>query len=137
MIEFVIIYFLSKKIGNIAERKGQSKIKWILIFVGLWIGGELLASAIGIGMIYSFNLPKEWIYAVLFLLSPLGAMSGVLITFKLLNKLPNLTEEDIEKSIKPVINEQESWICPSCFHKNVGTNLDVCSVCNAKRSNQR
>lgn len=50
MLEIIAVIFLSKKIGELAERKGQPKGKWKAFMILGWFGSEIIGIAIGLGM---------------------------------------------------------------------------------------
>lgn len=47
MLEILAIVFLAKRIGEIVERKGYAKGKYMLMGVGMWLGAELIGAIIG------------------------------------------------------------------------------------------
>jgi hypothetical protein len=48
MLEIIAVIFLSRHIGQIAERKGLKKGWWIFFTVMAWIVGEFLGAVVGI-----------------------------------------------------------------------------------------
>jgi hypothetical protein len=72
MIEIIVLYFLIKRLGVIAEQKGEPPLKWKILGVLAWIAGEMsgvtiiltllgqnnfvLAVFFGLGMAYLFFL---------------------------------------------------------------------------------
>ena len=89
MLEIILIIFLSKRIGKIAEEKGHTKIKYQVLFVVLWVAFEILGAFIGAGLsnggtgtIYFFAL--------------LGAGLACLISFLIVNSLSEKNEIEDE-----------------------------------------
>mgnify|MGYP003402364408 CR=1 FL=1 len=50
MLEILAVIFLSGKIGDLAERKGQKKGKWKAYAILGWFISEIVGIAIGIAM---------------------------------------------------------------------------------------
>ena len=48
MLEIIILIFLSRHIGKIAERKGQPVGKWKMYTVLAWLAGEIIGICIGL-----------------------------------------------------------------------------------------
>ena len=42
MLEIIIIWLLCKKIAAIAKGKGRSAAGYVLLLIGMWLGGEIL-----------------------------------------------------------------------------------------------
>src|SRR5262245_21171345 len=47
MLEILLIIAVSKKISTMMTAKGRNPTGWVLLFIGLWIGGEILGMIIG------------------------------------------------------------------------------------------
>jgi hypothetical protein len=85
MLEIILIIFLSKKIGQIAEEKKQSKALFKFMFVVLWILGEFIGAIIGL------NLTKG---LTVYLFALIGAALGAIISFAIVNNLKNMIIEE-------------------------------------------
>jgi hypothetical protein len=93
MLEILVIIGFSRKIAAICKEKGRSAVGWILMFIGLWFGGEVLGAIIGTvaalavgGDEPGFLIP--WICGLL------GAGCGAAISFAIINGLPSLNQDE-------------------------------------------
>ena len=100
MLEIIMLVVLSIQIANITKRKGRRPAGWILMLIGLWIGGEVLGAMIGVfgSMIASGGDEPNMLAAIVGAL--LGAATGAIITFSVVN------------SLAPVRREDEYWQAP-------------------------
>jgi len=48
MLEIIALIYLSRKMGNLAERKGQKKGLWRLYTVLAWVGAEIFGIVLSI-----------------------------------------------------------------------------------------
>lgn len=55
MIEIIVLYFLTGKIGNIASKKGLKPMTWKIYTVLAWFGCEFLGLIIGFTVFGSDN----------------------------------------------------------------------------------
>jgi len=62
MIEIVVLYFLVRKLGELAVQKGQSPFKWKINGIFAWVGGEFL----GFFVILELTKTKDLILSMLF-----------------------------------------------------------------------
>jgi hypothetical protein len=81
MLEIIILIFLTRKIGELAERKGQHKGWWKFYTVMAWIGCE-----IG-GMMISMMITKVLVLNMLF--GIFCAFGGYLLVKARLEKMPD------------------------------------------------
>jgi hypothetical protein len=78
MLEFVIVYFLAKRIGGIVEAKGHSGTGYKWLTAGLWFGGEILGFVIG----FSATGPHGDVLAA-YPFALAGAVLGAVIAWQL------------------------------------------------------
>ena len=91
MLEIIAIILLSKKNGKLAEQKGLKSGTWILYSVLCWIGFEFIGAFIGIIPFGQENFIGAYLLA-------LGAaVSSYFFIRALLNKKPDITDEDINR----------------------------------------
>lgn len=68
MLEIIVLIFLTRNIGNLAERKGLKKGWWKFYTVIAWFGAEVLGSVVGILILrtedYLPLLPFAWAFAI-------------------------------------------------------------------------
>ena len=89
MIEIIILIFLCRKIGNIAERKGLKPGKWKLYTVISWIVCEFIGLITGI-VLFGFD-KNDLLGLIAFGL--VCAFGGYLIVYSILDKQPDNTNE--------------------------------------------
>jgi hypothetical protein len=82
MLEFIIVYFLAKKIGGIVEAKGQRGTAYKWLTVGLWFGGEILGFMVG----FSVNGPHGDVLAA-YPFGLGGAIGGAAIAWVLASQV--------------------------------------------------
>ncbi len=88
MLEIILLIFLTKKIGILAEAKGLSGKRWKLYLVLSWISAELLGAFIAVMIFGPDNLFSCFLVAI-------GcAGSSYLLIKNYLNKLPDVISED-------------------------------------------
>lgn len=95
MIEIIILIFLARKIGNLAERKGQPTGRWKLFLVLAWIGFEVVG--ITLSAIISGNLYMAMVFGLF------CAFGGYLFIKSLLEKMPD--KEGMDDWISNIGNE--------------------------------
>ena len=59
MIEIILLFFLSKKMGDLAIEKGLSPGRWKLYTVLSWIVFQLLGTIVGV-MLFGFDKNNIW-----------------------------------------------------------------------------
>lgn len=82
MIDLIILYFLTIKIGKLASLKGLKPIKWKLITVGAWFIAELIGLIVGLMFFTMDNLFSLMLIAFGF------AITSYYIIYNYLNRLP-------------------------------------------------
>lgn len=91
MIEIIILVFLCIHMGKLAKKKGLKGKTWIMYTVLSWIGGEIIGVIIGFAIFDSTNIIS------IMLLGITGAFSGYLFIKHQLNKIPDDTDDDINR----------------------------------------
>ena len=87
MLEIILITYLAKQIGRIAEEKGHAKVRYQILFVVLWIVFEFLGAFIG-AMLSDGEMATAYIFALI------GAGLSCLISFLIVNSLSEKNEEN-------------------------------------------
>ncbi len=88
MLEIVILYFLTKKIGVLAATKGLSAGRWKLNLVLAWIVAELVGAVMAVMIFGKDNLFSSLLIAIA------CAVSTYFIIMNYLNKLPDVIDEE-------------------------------------------
>ncbi len=88
MLEIIILYFLTKKIGLLAISKGLSAGRWKLNLVLAWIVAELLGAVIAVMIFGQDNLFSALLIAIACALSTYFIIKNYLI------KLPDVIDEE-------------------------------------------
>ena len=88
MLEIIILFFLTKKIGVLAATKGLSAGRWKLNLVLAWIVAELSGAFIAVIIFGKDNLFIAQLIALA------CAVSTYFIITNYLNKLPDVVDED-------------------------------------------
>ena len=88
MLEIIILFFLTKKIGILAHSKGLRAGRWKLNLVLAWLLAELLGAVVGVIVFGADNLVSCLLLAI-----GLAATSYILLK-NYLTKLPNVFDED-------------------------------------------
>lgn len=83
MIEIILLFFLCKRIGKLAQSRGLKATVWVIITILTWIGMEIL----GIGVALMF-FEKENILSVA-LVGLLFGFMGYHMIHNYLQKLPD------------------------------------------------
>jgi hypothetical protein len=79
----------AKKIGEMATDKGRNSAGYVVMFVLLWFGGEIL------GAIFGLILSKGELFPVAYIFALVGAAVGAGTGFMIVGSLPALEDEDI------------------------------------------
>ncbi len=91
MLEIIALVFITKNIGNLAQRKGLKPDTWKLYTVLFWFGAEILGAFIGIFAFGSENI----VGAVLL---GLGCAVGSYFILKAnLDKRPDAMDDEINR----------------------------------------
>lgn len=88
MLEIVLLYFLTKEIGKLAESKGQKASKWKVYTVVGWVASEIFGMIVGL-MFFS----KDNLISIILVGLAFAATSYFFIKAQL-NKLPNRGLDD-------------------------------------------
>ena len=89
MIEIIILIFLARKIGSLAESKGLKGWPWKLRLVLFWIAGEFVGAFVGVAIFGRDNLISCMLVGIAF------AASSYFILTRYLSKMPDSSDEDI------------------------------------------
>lgn len=66
MIEIILLFFLARKNGALAEQKGLSATRWIVITIIAWIVAEMLGLIVAMMFFSLENLISIMLTALLF-----------------------------------------------------------------------
>ena len=91
MLEIIAIIILSRKNGELAARKGLKSGLWIFYSVLAWIGFEIVGVIVGILAFGQDNFISIYILAIV------AATSSYFFIRTILNKKPDIMDEDINK----------------------------------------
>jgi uncharacterized membrane protein YfcA len=91
MLEIIALIFLTKNIGELAQRKGLKPGTWKLYTVLCWFGAEILGALIGIALLGSENM----IPAVFIGLA--CAVGSYFVLKANLSKRPDAMDDEIER----------------------------------------
>ena len=84
MLEILLLIWLGRKIAAMARERGRSSAGYVLMLVGLWIGGEIAGLIVGFMLVSArpgeFN-PTAYIFALV------GAAAGAIAAFVIVNSL--------------------------------------------------
>ena len=99
MCEIILLFLLGKKIAGMASEKGRAGWPWVLMLIGLWIGGEFTGAVIGAILTDAGGGNQagqdDNMFAILgFALA--GAACGAIITFTIVSLLPPVESYDDE-----------------------------------------
>lgn len=88
MLEIVILYFLTKEIGKLAESKGQKTFRWKFYTVLGWIASEIFGIGVGLMFFTKDNLVSIILVGLAF------AVTSYFFIKAQLTKLPNRGLDD-------------------------------------------
>jgi Na+/H+-dicarboxylate symporter len=88
MLEIILLVFLTRKIGEIATRKGLPPFRWKLYTILAWIAFEGMGTLLGI-MWFGFN-PNDLIGLMLFAVAV--AFGGYLLVRRILESKPDVSD---------------------------------------------
>ena len=83
MLDLILLFFLTKEIGKIADRKGLKTLTWKIYNVVGWLGAELVGVMIGVLIFGLNNIVSVQLIAFAF------AITSYFIIKAQLNKLPD------------------------------------------------
>lgn len=82
-----MVFYLSRRIGKIAERKGHKRRPNIIFFIVMWIACEFIGALAGL-FLFKGN------YRIAYFVALLGAAVGAMIAFRVVNRLEDLNGDD-------------------------------------------
>lgn len=93
MLEIIALIFLCKMNGTLALKKGLKPGSWKLYTIFAWIAAEITGMVLGISF---FGFGKNDIYSLM-AIGLVSAFGGYLIVRAILEKKPDVIEEDINR----------------------------------------
>ncbi len=87
MLEIILIIFLSRKVGNIAKKRGHKARPNIIFFVVLWFAGELIGALLG-SILSKGNIIATYFMALI------GAAVGAYIAYNIIQNLEDKSGSD-------------------------------------------
>ena len=91
MLDIIILIFLTRSIGELAERKGLKPGQWKVYLVMAWLGGELLGIFIGL-MLFGLDKPL-----MILLVALPCAIAGYHIIRNTLDRKPDVLNDEINQ----------------------------------------
>lgn len=88
MLEIIILYFLTKKIGQMALQKGLKTSAWKIFTVVAWFAGEIVGFIMGFSIFGTQNLLG------LIALAFFGAFGGYLLIRYILEQKQDVFDDD-------------------------------------------
>jgi len=85
VLEILILWKFGAKVGEMAYRKGYNRAGFIIMFVGMWFGGEILGAIIGV--ILSGGRADD--FGPIYGGALLGAVVGGVIGYRIVAALPD------------------------------------------------
>lgn len=82
MLDIIVLYFLTIKIGKLAHLKGLKPLKWKLITIGAWVIAEIIGMIVGLMFFTLDNLFSLMLIAFGF------AITSYYVIYNHLNNLP-------------------------------------------------
>ncbi len=93
MLDLILLFFLTREIGRLADRKGLKPLTWKIYNVAGWLGAELIGVMAGVLIFGLNNLVSVQLVAFAF------AITSYFIIKARLNKLPDGNIDDDINSI--------------------------------------
>jgi len=93
MLEIFLVIHLAKKLGVIVEEKGRKKVGFIVMFVLLWIIGEITGGVVAAATMASENMAIVYVYAII------GAGIGTAISFLIVNNLKRVRIDENGRTV--------------------------------------
>lgn len=80
MLEIILLFFLTRKVGDICESKGRSGLPFKIMLVVFWLGGEIFGLILG-------AVISQGTGALMYVFALAGAAIGAGITFVIVKSL--------------------------------------------------
>lgn len=107
MIEILLIVMFSKKIAAMMTAKGRNPTGYVVLFVGLWFGGEIvggIAGAVAVILMDPRGLDGDSFTCGAYILALIGAAIGGTIGYQIASavspihrpRIPNFDDDDDE-----------------------------------------
>jgi hypothetical protein len=95
MLEIVLIVVISKKIAAMLKEKGRSSAGYIVLFVLLWFGGEIVGAIVGTFVTMAGMAPggmNDGFNFVAYIFALFGAAIGGTVGYLIANAVPPLDD---------------------------------------------
>lgn len=94
MLEIFLIIAISKKIAAILKEKGRSPTGYVVLFVFLWFGGEIIGAIAGFFLAVAMDPGafNDGFSFVAYLFALVGAAVGALVAYSIANAVPAIEE---------------------------------------------
>jgi hypothetical protein len=96
MLEIIALIFLCKMNGTLALKKGLKPGSWKLYTIFAWLAAEITGIVLGISFLGFNKFDKKDIYSLM-AIGFVSAFGGYLIVRAILEKRPDIIEEDINR----------------------------------------
>jgi hypothetical protein len=94
MLEIILVVIISKKIAAMMTKKGRSPAGYIVTFVFLWIGGEVVGAVIGtiIAVVQNPNALDAGFDFMAYIFALLGAAVGGTVGYLIASSAPPIED---------------------------------------------
>lgn len=87
MLDIILLFILTKKIGVLAEQKGEKALKWKIYTILLWLGIEIIIITVCLAVMGVDNIIMAGLFGIA------GGYLGYLIIKEMLSKKPDQENE--------------------------------------------
>jgi uncharacterized membrane protein YsdA (DUF1294 family) len=101
MLEVIVLFVLCRRIGHAARRKRRRAIRYQLLLLLLWFGGEIGAAFELLIVAWLFNADFEDHLLTFYILALAGAVCGAWLAFRTVAKLPEPVVYDLSYDQEP------------------------------------
>jgi hypothetical protein len=107
MLEIILVWSISKKIAAMMKEKGRSAAGYVILFIALWFGGEIIGGVIGfmISLANNPNAMQQDFNFVAYGIGLLGAVIGGVTGYAIAASMPAL--EDPRRHLVDEFDDEE------------------------------
>jgi hypothetical protein len=91
-LEIILLIYLSRRIAAIVRYKGYQGAWFVVLLIGLWVGGEFGGAVFGAVVSMTANPGQQPALLAIYGFALVGAVLGAIVAFQIAKRVPDKTQ---------------------------------------------